>query len=61
MEATATKLFRCSIKKVEYQLFFISPEALFATLEWRETLCSDLYRLNLVGFVVNEAHCVKKW
>ena len=55
------KAVRCSIKKAEYQLVFISPEALFATLEWRRTLCSDLYRTNLVGFIVDEAHCVKKW
>ena len=63
------KAVRCSIKKAEYQLVFISPEALFATLEWsqlvfispealfatlewRRTLCSDLYRTNLVGFIV---------
>ena len=54
------KAVRCSIKKAEYQQVFISPEALFATLEWRWTLCSDQYRTNLVGFVVDETHCVKK-
>ena len=54
------KAVRCSIKKAEYQLVFISPEALFATLEWRRTLCSDLYRTNIVGFIVDESHCVKK-
>ena len=53
------KVVRCSIKKTEDQQVFISPEALIATLEWTRTLCSDLYRTNLVGFVV-EAHCVKK-
>ena len=40
---------------------FISPEALFLTAEWRGMLSSDLYRRYLVGFIVDEAHCVKKW
>lgn len=45
----------------EFQLVFISPEALFLATEWRRMLSGDLYRKNLVGFVVDEAHCVKKW
>ena len=49
------------IKHGECQLVFISPEALFRTLEWRGMLSTDMYRNNLVGFVVDEAHCVKKW
>ena len=49
------------IKRGECQLIFISPEALFLTTEWRVMLSSDYYRRNLVGFIVDEAHCVKKW
>ena len=49
------------IRKGEFQLVFISPEALFLTTEWRGMLSSDLYRHYLVGFIVDEAHCVKKW
>ena len=45
----------------EYQLVFISPEALFLTIEWRRMLSKDRYRRNLVGFIVDEAHCVQKW
>ncbi len=45
----------------ECQLVFISPEALFKTVEWRGMLSNDVYRKNLVGFIVDEAHCVKKW
>ena len=52
---------RRDIKKGKYQLLYLSPEALFATLEWRNMLASELYRANLVGFIVDEAHCVKKW
>ena len=57
-DATIDK--RRGVRKGEYQLVFFSPEALFATLEWRRMLASDLYRSHLVAFV-NEAHCVKKW
>ena len=57
----STKETRRGIKRGEFQLVFLSPEALFATLEWRRMLSSDHYRTNLVGFVVDEAHCVKKW
>ena len=56
-----TKDTRRSIRRGEFQLVFLSPEALFATLEWRRMLSSDLYRAKLVGFVVDEAHCVKNW
>ena len=49
------------IKKGLYQLVFISPEALFCTIEWRRVLCTDVFQLNLVGVVVDEAHCIKKW
>lgn len=52
---------RRGIHKGEYQLVFVSPEALFLTTEWRGMLSSDIYRRFLVGFIVDEAHCVKKW
>ena len=44
-----------------YQLLFFSPEQLLGNLEWRDMLLSPVYVNNLVGFVVDEAHCVKKW
>lgn len=49
------------IVKGECQLVYISPEALFLSTEWRRMLSSDHYRENLVGFIVDEAHCVRKW
>lgn len=52
---------RRKIVKGEYQLVFISPEALFLATEWRRMLSGDYYRKHLVGFIVDEAHCVKKW
>ena len=52
---------KMEIKKGEYQIIFVSPEALFLSVEWRSMLSSDLYRSNLVGFIIDEAHCIKKW
>jgi len=52
---------RRSMRKGEYQVVYVSPEALFGTLEMRTMLSTELYRDNLIGFIVDEAHCVKKW
>ena len=49
------------IVKGECQLVHISPEALFLSTECRRMLSRDHYRENLVGFTVDEAHCVRKW
>ena len=48
------------MKKGHFQVLFISPENLVA-LEWRNMLASSVYRSNLIGFVVDEAHCIQKW
>lgn len=45
----------------EYQLVYLSPEALLTNETWRDMLGSDVYQQNLVALVVDEAHCVKKW
>lgn len=45
----------------EYQLIFISPEALLKDDRWRDLLLSPIYYKNLVALVVDEAHCVKNW
>ena len=42
-----------------YDLVFISPEQLLTKWCWREMLHSEPY-LNMVAFVVDEAHCLKK-
>ena len=39
----------------------MSPEAVLTNPEWRDMLQSPVYQENLVAFVVDEAHCVKKW
>ena len=52
---------KVAIKKGDYQIIFMSPEALFMSTEWRNMLSSDIYRENLMGFIIDEAHCIKKW
>ncbi len=54
-----TKLASTSEQSVS--IVFISPEALFISTKWKSMLSSDVYRENLVGFIVDEAHCIKKW
>ena len=45
----------------KFQLVYMSPESLLTNATWRDMLQSDVYQTNLVAFVVDEAHCVKKW
>ena len=40
---------------------FHSPECLFLSMEWKNMLLSNVYQQNLIGFVVDEAHFIKKW
>ena len=44
-----------------YKVVMFSPESLLISELWRDMLLSDIYRENTVGFIVDEAHCVKKW
>ena len=50
-----------AVQEGRMQVILISPEALFCGTEWRRLLCTDVYRHNLVAFVVDEAHCIKEW
>ena len=43
------------------QLVLFSPESLLIGRRWREVLQVEPYRSNVIAFVVDEAHCVKKW
>ena len=52
---------RAAVRRGEFKLVFISPESLFASLEWRRMLCEEHYRSHLVALVIDEAHCIKKW
>ena len=43
----------------QFQLVYISPEALLTNPTWRDTLQSSVYQSNLVALIVDEAHCIK--
>jgi superfamily II DNA helicase RecQ len=45
----------------EYQLVYIGPEMLLQNSFYREMLLTDHYKHHLVGFAVDEAHCIKTW
>ena len=48
-------------RKGAMSCLFVSPELLLTSSEWRDMLQSAVYKEQLVGVVVDEAHCVKKW
>ena len=50
-----------AIMNGKYGVVYISPEQLLRRMLWREMLQSEVYQKNLVGFVVDEAHCVRQW
>ena len=45
----------------KYQIIFFSPEALVCDDIWREMIQTKVYKDNVVAFVVDEAHLIKKW
>ena len=47
------------IKNGNFQVVFTSPECLYLSMEWKNMLLSNVYQQNLIGFVVDEAHCIK--
>ena len=49
------------VKDGLYQLLYISPESLLGNPQWRDMFLSVVYQKNLVGFIVDEAHCVTQW
>ena len=49
------------VYKRVYRLVFFTPELLIMNRRWRKVPSSDVYNNHLKAFVVDEAHCVKKW
>ena len=43
----------------DYQLVYFSPESILTENRWWDMLQSPIYAERLVGFVIDEAHCVK--
>lgn len=44
-----------------YQLIFFTPEMIINKKRWRRLFGGDIYAKRLKAFIVDEAHCVKKW
>ena len=55
---TSSSAVTLAVRKGEYQIIFIT---LFLSTRWRNILSTVTYRSNLVGFIIDEAHCIKKW
>ena len=49
------------VQEGKYQILYFSPEQLIGNVIWRDMIQSSTYENNLVGFIVDEAHCVKQW
>ena len=52
---------KLGVEQGHYQLVYFTLETLLTKRRWRNLLSSDPYSTRLKGFVVDEAHCVKKW
>ena len=50
-----------AVTKGSVSLIFMSPESLIGCCKWREMFRSSVYKKNLVGLIVDEAHCIDKW
>ena len=55
------KAINTKIENGEYSVVFTSPESLLGNGRWRSMLSSDIYKKNLIGIVVDEAHCISHW
>ena len=50
-----------NIQRGLVQLLFISPKSLLSNPQWREMLLLPIYQKNVVGLIVDEAHCIAMW
>ena len=55
------KAANAKIENGECCVVFTSPESLLGNGRWRSMLSSDIYKKNLIGIVVYEAHCISHW
>ena len=44
-----------------YSLVYFTPELILESQYWRKILLTHIYKTRVKAFVVDEAHCVKKW
>ncbi len=61
IHGNATEETKEGVKKGAFVLVFFTAELLLESKRWRRLLQTDLYVRRLKAFIVDEAHCVKKW
>jgi superfamily II DNA helicase RecQ len=49
------------VLKGEHQLVYLSPESILLNSDFRSVLMSYVYRENVIGIAVDEAHCIHEW
>ena len=49
------------IEKGQCSIVLSSPESILGNPRYRQMLSGDIYQSNLIGIVVDEAHCISHW
>ena len=60
-ESHDMSLLKARLSQGYYQAIFCSPEHILSNKEWKDVFQSKIVHENLVGFKVDEAHCIPKW
>ena len=50
-----------SVVRGDFQYIFTTPEILLRSKNWNNVFQSPTFLEKLVGVIIDEAHCVKKW
>ena len=59
LDADSSGDMRNDVSKGCFSLVFMSTEMLVGN--WRNVIANNVYQKQLVGLVIDEAHCVVKW
>ena len=59
--ANTSEEIKTGVIKGAYSLVYFTPELLLEHEKWRKLFQQEQYTRRVNGFVVDEAHCIKKW
>ena len=59
--STSNEEVKDGVKNGNFRVVFFTPELLLECKRWRHLLQKEHYMKRLKGFIVDEAHTVKKW
>ena len=59
--STSNEEVKDGVKNGNFRVVFFTPELLLEHKRWRHLLQKEHYMKRLKGFIVDEAHTVKKW